>query len=510
MSDTLTFEPGRLTFTDLRRIGAGGLHLALAPASREAIDAGLAVVQRLIGEGRRTYGVNTGFGALADRVIPDDDLEELQRRLVLSNACGTGPLLPDPVVRMVLGLKIAALATGRSGVRPALPEALIALYNADVLPCVPAKGSVGASGDLAPLAHVAAALLGEGEVRHGGRVLAASEGLRIAGVEGFSFAPKEGLAMVNGTQVSTALALSGLFAAEAIFAAAAVAGMLSVEAALGQDMAFDPRLQDARGLSGQRDMAEAYREMLSGSGLRARARRDGRIQDPYSLRCQPQVMGASLDLLRFAAETLRREINAVTDNPVVFAEDGEVLFGGNFHAEPVGMASDVMALALAEVGAMAERRIALLTDANLSGLPAFLVEGSGLDSGFMVAQVAAAALTSENKTLAHPATADSIPTVAGFEDFVSMATHAARRLEDIADNLAGIVAIELLASCQGLEFRRPDRSSDLLERAVAIVRERVPAYDTDRFFAPDVAAVKALVTAGAFLALVPEIIGFTN
>ena len=508
--EEFVLAPGSLSLAGVRRLGEGGLRLAPSPESRRRIDAGLALVRARIDAGERTYGVNTGLGSLSDKVIPDADLEELQRRLVLSNACGTGPLLPDPVVRTVLCLKIAALATGLSGVRPELVEALAALYSADVLPCVPARGSVGASGDLAPLAHVAAALIGEGEVRAGGAVLPASEGLRRAGIEGFRFGPKEGLAMVNGTQVTTALALRGLFAIERVFAAALFAGLLSLEAVLGQDMAFDPRIHAARGLAGQSDVATACADLLRGSGLRERARAGGRIQDPYSLRCQPQVMGAVLDHLRLAADTLEREINAATDNPLVFAEDGAVLYGGNFHAEPLGLASDVMALALSEVGAMSERRIALLTDAGLSGLPAFLVESDGLDSGFMVAQVAAAALCSENKSLACPASVDSIPTTAGFEDFVSMATHAARRLDDMADNAVGIVSIELLAACQGLEFRRPGRSSAPLEEAVAAVRARVPAYDMDRFFAPDIAAVKDLTQSGWFAERLPAAVRFAG
>jgi histidine ammonia-lyase len=509
MADKLIVGPEGLRLPSLRAIAAGNVGLELSAEARSRMESGHEVVRRAVKDGRRTYGVNTGFGALADRVIDDKDLEELQRRLVLSNAAGTGALLPDDVVRMAMALKVGALASGRSGTRPALADALVALFNAAVLPCVPAQGSVGASGDLAPLAHIAATLIGAGEVRHAGRTVPAAEGLTAAGIEGFRYAPKEGLAMVNGTQVSTALAVGGLFAAEDVFAAATVAGTLSVEAALGQDTAFDARIQEVRGQAGQIDMAAAYRGLLDGSGLRARAQREGRIQDPYSLRCQPQVMGACLDLLRFAATTLGREINAVTDNPLVFAEDDTVVFGGNFHAEPVGLASDVIALAVAEIGSIAERRIALLTDSDLSGLPAFLVESSGLDSGFMVAQVAAAALTSENKGRATPASVDSIPTVAGYEDFVSMATHAARRLHDMTDNAAGIIAIELLAACQGLEFRRPDRTSEVLEEAVTAIRDRVPPYMADRFFAPDIAAVKDLVKSGWFRERVPEAIRFT-
>jgi histidine ammonia-lyase len=495
--------PGRLSLAALREFVNGPRRVELAPEAWTAIDAGRGLVADLVKGGQRTYGINTGVGSLADRTISPTDLEELQRRLVLSNAVGTGPLLEDTVVRRVLLLKLNALASGHAGVRRELVEALLRLLEHDVLPAIPAKGSVGASGDLAPLAHLGAALLGAGEVRHQDRLQAAQEGLARIGLAPMALAPKEGLALVNGTQVSTALAVEGLLAAEAALAAAIVAGALSVEAALGQEMAFDPRIQVLRGQEGQIAVAAAQRGLLDGSGLRRRARREGRLQDPYCLRCQPQVMGACLDHLQFAAGIVGREVNAFSDNPIMLPATGEVLYGGNFHAQPVGMAADVTALALTVLGGMAERRIAFLTDAHLSKLPAFLVEGSGLDSGFMVAQAAAAALASENKSLAHPATADSIPTVANHEDYVSMATFAALRLGEMAENAATIVAIELLAACQGLEFRRPGRSSETLELVHAAVRERVAPWAEDRFFAPDVAAVTALVRSGWFLELVP-------
>ena len=510
MSETFVLRPGALSLADLRTLDRDGVVLTLAPESREAIDKGAEVIDRIVAQGTRTYGVNTGMGSLADRTIPSDDIGELQHRLVLSNAAGTGPLLSDRDVRRIILLKVNAMATGYSGVRHDLIDSLIALYNAGACPCIPAKGSVGASGDLAPLAHLAVALLGEGDMRVDGQTVPAREALQRAGLAPLTLAPKEGLAMVNGTQVSTALAVGGLFAAEAVFAAALVAGSLSVEAALGQAMAFDARIHDVRGQSGQADVAAVLRQFLAGGDIRALAQREGRLQDPYCLRCQPQVMGACLDYLRFTAETLRREINAITDNPLVFADSGTILYGGNFHAEPVGMAADGIALALAEIGAIAERRIAMLTDENYSKLPAFLVAASGLDSGFMVAQVTAAALASENKSLAHPASADSIPTVANQEDFVSMATYAARRLDEMADNAAGIVAIELLAACQGIELRRPARSSDALEPVVAAIRERVPGYTKDRFFAPDIAAVKAMVRDGWFLDHVPPVARFAT
>ena len=508
-SKSFVLQPGRLTLADLRRLERDEAALALAPECRDAVERGRALIAAVVEAGAPTYGVNTGLGTLSSRSIAAGDLEEMQSRLLLSNAAGTGPLLAEPVVRRMILLKVNAMASGRSGVRPELIEALIALYNAGVTPCIPAKGSVGASGDLAPLAHLGVALLGEGEVRVDGATLPAAQGLARAGLAPLRLAPKEGLAMVNGTQASTALAVHGILATEKVFAAALAAGALSVEAALGREMPFDARIHEVRNQRGQAEVAAVFRGLLKDSEVRAIAAKHGRMQDPYSLRCQPQVMGACLDQLRHAAGIIERELNAVTDNPLVFAESDEILYGGNFHAEPVGLAADAVALALCVVGAMAERRIALLTDENHSKLPAFLASDSGLDSGFMVAQVTAAALASENKSLAHPASADSIPTTANLEDFVSMATYAARRLEDMADNAAGIVAIELMIAAQGLEFRRPARSSEALESVVAAIRVRVAPYDHDRFLAPDIAAVKELVQSDLFLDLVPPEVRLT-
>jgi histidine ammonia-lyase len=376
-------------------------------------------------------------------------------------------------------------------------DALLAFANKGVLPCVPAKGSVGASGDLAPLAHLCLPLIGRGEVRVEGRIVPASEGLARAGLSPLALAPKEGLALINGTQVSTALALQGLFAAEDVFLAAVASGALSVDAALGSDTPFDPRIHAVRGHSGQTDVAAAYRRLLAGSAIRHSHVDCDRVQDPYSLRCQPQVMGACLDHLRFVAERLTIEANAVTDNPLVFPDTDDVLSGGNFHAEPVAMAADALAVAIAEIGALAERRIALLTDPHMSALPAFLIAEPGLNSGFMIAQVTAAALASENKTLAHPASVDSLPTSANREDHVSMATFAARRTLDMAENTAGIVAIELLAAAQGVDLRRPLETSPLLGEVKAAVRARAPFLERDREFAPDIASVTALVRSGA-------------
>lgn len=503
MTNSFTAGAHKLNLAGLRAFDAGGMTVELRPEQRKAMARGRAVVENRMRAGERTYGVNTGLGPLADRKISDEHLSELQRRLILSNAAGTGPLMGDRDVRRMMLLKVCALATGWSGARPELADALIALLNAGITPCVPLKGSVGASGDLAPLAHMGSALIGVGDVHVAGKRLPARQALKRAGLAPFALAAKEGLSLVNGTQASTSLAVSGLLAGEAVFAAAIVAGSLSLEAALGQDLALDERLHRARGQRGQIEVAAVYRKLLRGSSLRAIARGNGRLQDPYCLRCQPQVMGAVFDQFAHAARIIQDECNGWTDNPMVDPDTAEIVYGGNFHAEPIALAADNLALAIAETGAMAERRIAMLTDEHQSGLPAFLAGDSGIDSGFMVAQVTAAALASENKSLAHPASVDSIPTAANHEDFISMATFAARRLADMADNAAGIVAIELLAACQGLEFRRPTRSSRTLEKAYAAVRDRAPAYDEDRFLAPDIAAVKDLVQSGYFLSLMP-------
>ena len=496
----LVLHPGRLRLAVLRDVLEGDARVTLDPAAWAAVEAGAATVARLHAEGRAIYGVNTGFGRLSTTRIPAGELAELQRRLLLSHMAGVGEALPDAVVRLVLVLKAASLARGYSGCRRVLVEALLALANAEVYPLVPAQGSVGASGDLAPLAHLSAALIGVGEVRHRGKVLPAAEGLARAGLAPLELAPKEGLSLINGTQVSTALALAGLFAAEDGFAAALAAGALSVDAALAADTPFDPRIQALRGQPGQIAVAAALARLLAGSEIRrSHLAGDSRVQDPYSLRCQPQVMGAVYDQLRAAAAVLEREANAVTDNPLVFAESDEVLSGGNFHAEPVAFAADGMALAIAELGALSERRTALLTDANMSaGLPAFLVREPGLNSGFMIPQVTAAALVSENKALAVPSSIDSLPTSAGQEDHVSMATYAARRTLAMAANARAIVAIELLAAAQGIELRRPLKTSAALEALMAALRARAPAYASDRPHAPDIAAVAGLVASGWF------------
>jgi histidine ammonia-lyase len=491
----LSVGEGPVALADLRCAMEAPSIVALSAERLAGLDRSAAVVRQVIESGRTVYGVNTGFGLLANTRVAADQLRQLQRNLVLSHAAGVGPLLPEDVVRLTIVLKIVSLSRGASGVRPEVVRALCALLENEIYPCIPSKGSVGASGDLAPLAHLAAALIGVGEVSMAGETSPAADALRRAGLAPLELGPKEGLALLNGTQVSTALALKGLFLAQDVFAAAVVAGALSTDALKGSDAPFDPRIHALRGQPGQIEVAQLLLELLAGSEIRESHRNDqcSKVQDPYSVRCQPQVMGACLDLLRQVARTLAIEANAVTDNPLVFADEGEIVSGGNFHAEPVAFAADQIALVLAEVGSISERRISLLTDPAFSGLPAFLVKEGGLNSGFMIAQVTAAALVAENRQMAHPASVDSIPTSANQEDHVSMATHAARRLTEMAENAANVVAIELLAAAQGIDFHRPLKTSAPLERVTAEIRARVPFYEEDRFFAPDIAAVRALI-----------------
>ncbi|WP_426415989.1 histidine ammonia-lyase [Aestuariirhabdus sp. LZHN29] len=498
MSNSILLNPGTMTLAQLRRIYHEGVTVALDPACEAEINRSQAVIQQVLDRNEVVYGINTGFGLLANTRIETDQLETLQRSIVLSHSAGVGTPMSEAVVRLMMILKINSLARGFSGIRLSVIEALLALYNSGVYPVVPSKGSVGASGDLAPLAHMSAILLGEGEVFCQGKRMPSKEGLAIAGLEPLTLAPKEGLALLNGTQASTAFALRGLFSAENLFAAGIVTGALSVEAALGSRKPFDDRIHAVRGHKAQRDVAACYRQLLSHSEIEASHACCDRVQDPYSLRCQPQVMGACLQQIENAASVLEVEANGVSDNPLIFADEGEILSGGNFHAEPVAMAADNLALAIAEIGSLSERRMALLIDSNLSQLPPFLVDNGGVNSGFMIAQVTAAALASENKSLAHPASVDSLPTSANQEDHVSMATFAARRLADMAENTEGVLAVELLAACQGLDFRKPLKSSDTLELARSRVRANVPFYDKDRYFADDIAAVAPLIQDGVF------------
>jgi histidine ammonia-lyase len=494
----MLLRPGHLTLDELQAIHSGGQPLVMDPQALPGILASAAVVRRAAEGAAPVYGVNTGFGKLAGTRIAEADLAALQCNLIRSHSVGVGEPLSPPVLRLMLAMKAASLARGHSGVRPLVIDMLLVVHNAGLVPYVPSQGSVGASGDLAPLAHMTLALMGEGEFLLDGQRVAALEVLRQHGIAPLQLQAKEGLALINGTQTSTALALHALFSFEPVLEAALVIGALTVDAARGSDGPFDPRIHALRGQPGQIDVAFYYRALLAGSAIRkSHEEVDDRVQDPYCLRCQPQVVGACLDQLRHAALVLLREANAVTDNPLVFADDDSLISGGNFHAEPVALAADAMACAIAEVGAIAERRIAMLIDAGVSRLPPFLSANAGLNSGFMIAHVTAASLASENKSLAHPASVDSLPTSANQEDHVSMATFAARRLQPMIFNVAHILGIELLAAAQGIEFLRPLQSSGALERCHALLREQVPAMPTDRYLGPDIEAAAGLVSGGA-------------
>jgi len=489
----IVLKPGQATLAEWRAIYRGAA-VSLDPACHSAIISSAGVVDRIVTRGDPVYGVNTGFGKLASIRINNADLAALQRNLVLSHCAGAGEPMPAPVVRLMMALKLASLAQGASGVRLPTVRLLEEMLARDLLPLVPCQGSVGASGDLAPLAHMSAAMLGSGEVLAKGVRRPAAEALAQAGLAPITLGPKEGLALLNGTQFSTAYALAGLFEAEVLLQAALVTGALSTDAARGSDTPFDPRIHALRRHHGQIDVAEALRTLIAGSAIRAsHLIGDDRVQDPYCLRCQPQVMGAALDLLRQAGATLATEANGVSDNPLIFTDSAEALSGGNFHGEPVAFAADTIALALCEIGALSERRIAMLIDPALSGLPAFLTPKPGLNSGFMIVQVTAAAMVAENRTRAVPASIDSIPTCANQEDHVSMSAHAARRLLSMADNTACVIGIELLVAAQGCDFHASLTSSPPLERVRTLLRTEVPHLDDDRPLAPDIAKSVDLV-----------------
>ncbi|MEZ2895996.1 histidine ammonia-lyase [Providencia rettgeri] len=490
----LTIHPGKMTLEDLRIVFQQSVTVALDKRAHGAIEKSVATVNKIIEEDRTAYGINTGFGLLANTRIATKDLQSLQRSIVMSHAAGVGEPLDDDLVRLIMVLKINSLARGFSGIRLEVINALIALVNAQVYPFIPAKGSVGASGDLAPLAHMSLILLGEGKARYEGKWISAKKALEKAGLAPLKLEAKEGLALLNGTQISTAFALKGLFEAEKLLLSGIVCGALSVEATLGSRKPFDARVQEVRGQKGQIDVAAMFRDVLSPTSELAKSHENCvKVQDPYSLRCQPQVMGACLTQIRQAAEVILIESNAVSDNPLVFTDNGDIISGGNFHAEPVAMAADNIALALAEIGALSERRIALLMDTHMSQLPPFLVNNGGVNSGFMIAQVTAAALASENKALAHPSSVDSLPTSANQEDHVSMAPAAGRRLWEMAKNVTGILAIEWLSACQGMDFREGLKSSETLEKARKTLRDQVAYYDKDRYFAPDIEAAINLI-----------------
>lgn len=495
---TLTLKPGELTLETLRHFYFNRVELQIDESTWAQIESAQAVVRDKIDSGEIVYGINTGFGRLAQQHIEPDQLGELQHNLILSHATGVGKCIDDASVRLILLLKINALAQGISGVRREIVALLLEMLNQNILPAIPEKGSVGASGDLAPLAHLSLPLIGEGKVHIDQEFQDSSVAFKNAGLKPLQLAAKEGLALLNGTQVSTALALRGLFEAEQNINSAFVAGSLTVEAALASRVPFDARIQAVRGQVGQIEAASIYRILLKPSEIAASHAECDKVQDPYSLRCQPQVMGACLDQLRHAARIIEIEANAVSDNPLIFTEDGDVLSGGNFHAQPIAFAADNIALAIAETGSLSERRMALLLDSNMSQLPLFLVEDAGVNSGFMIAQVTAAALASENKSLAHPASVDSLPTSANQEDHVSMSTFAARRLTEMNLNTRYIIAVELLAACQGIDLRRPLKSNMLLEGYWSEVRKVADYWDHDRYFQPDLEAISDLIQLSTF------------
>ena len=491
----ISLNPESLDLATLRRLWAG-TPCKLDDSSMARIRASAASVERIVASGETVYGVNTGFGLLASTRIPAERLAELQRNLILSHSCGLGDMLPRHVVRLMIMLKLLGLGRGYSGVRPLVIDALQALLDRDAMPLIPAQGSVGASGDLAPLAHLIAALLGEGRIDIAGEILPAGKALAKLGMQPLELGPKEGLALINGTQASTAIALDALFTAERVFGTALGAGALSVDALKGSIKPFDSRISAVRGQPGQIRVAAEIRALLDSSEILASHGRCGKVQDPYSFRCQPQVMGASLDLLTNAARTLTIEAGAVTDNPIVFEDEDTAISGGNFHAQPVAFAADTIAMAMCEVGSMSERRTAVLIDPKMSGLPAFLVDDGGVNSGLMIPQVTQAALVAENRSLAFPASVDSVPTSAGQEDHVSMAPIAARKAAAIAKNVAGIVAVELIAAAQGVDYHAPAKTSAKLQHLHGKVRAISPRLDSDRYWADEMAALQAAVLGG--------------
>ena len=492
----LKLNPESIDLGTLRRLWQGET-ASLDDASMQRVATSAEAVERIVAGGETVYGVNTGFGLLANTRIPNDRLAELQTNLILSHSAGLGDPLPRQVTRLMIQLKLLGLGRGHSGVRPLIIEALQRLLDTDTMPVIPSQGSVGASGDLAPLAHLISALMGYGRIDVAGEVLAAREALKKIGVEELQLGPKEGLALINGTQASTAIALDALFRGERVFAAAIAAGALSLDALKGSTKPFDPRISALRGQPGQIKVAGALLELMDGSEILASHQCCcSKVQDPYSFRCQPQVMGASLDLLENAGRTLTIEAGAVTDNPIVFADEDTAISGGNFHAQPVAFAADTISMALCEVGSISERRVSVLVDPKMSGLPAFLTHDSGVNSGLMIPQVTAAALVSENKSLACPASVDSIPTSAGQEDHVSMAPIAARKAAQIARNAAGVIAVELMAAAEGIDYHAPLKTSPKLAEVHAAVRTRSPQFTADRYWADEMSALQAAVLAG--------------
>ena len=505
---SFTLSPGSVSLAELEDLFRSGAAFQITDDAMRDAARSVERLEQAIGGGEAIYGVNTGFGKLASVRIDESKLAQLQRNIVLSHSAGFGePLAPD-IVRLVIALKCISLGRGASGVRPQVIERLQQMVAADIIPVIPEKGPVGASGDLAPLAHMASALIGEGDVFHRGLRKPAAEAMQAEGLAPIELQAKEGLALLNGTQVSTALALVGLLDAWKLALNSLVTAALSLDAAMGSTAPLREEIHTLRGHAGQVAAARMIREMLAGSAIRESHREDDlRVQDPYCLRCAPQVVGACLDQMQNAARVLEVEANAVTDNPLVM-KDGEVVSGGNFHAEPVGLAADMTAIAIAEVGSIAQRRIALLVDPSLSfGLPAFLSADPGLQSGLMIAEVTSAALMSENRSLANPRTVDSTPTSANQEDHVSMACHAARRLGEMNENLAAILGIEALSAAQGIEYRTPIETSSALKSVMERIREVSPTLAEDRDVSGDIAAAAALLAEGPLAPQVAQAVG---
>ncbi|HET9843636.1 MAG TPA: histidine ammonia-lyase [Gammaproteobacteria bacterium] len=496
--NTFLLNAGELSLEQLEQIILHNQEIIISEETYQKIQNGFNTLQSIMATGKKIYGVNTGFGKLAQENISKEDLALLQKKLLLSHATGVGTFFHDSIVALVLLLKINSLSLGFSGIRREIIDALLVLLNNKYYPCVPSQGSVGASGDLAPLAHLSCILIGEGYVRHENKILSAKEALEEVGLKETKLAPKEGLSLINGTQVSTALGVFALLQSKKLFESALIAGSLSVDAASASDQPFESKIHRVRRLPEQIFVAKILKNLLKDSKIRENHKSCNRIQDPYSLRCQPQVMGGCLTQIRTAARILRYEINAATDNPLVFADTQEILSGGNFHAQPVAFACDNIALALAEIGSLAERRIALLLDASQTGLPSFLVENSGLNSGFMLAHVTAASLVTENKHLAHAVSIESIPTSGNQEDHVSMSTYAARRLHTMVDNLAHILSIEMLIACQGIDFRAPLQTSPALLPFYHIIRKISSFLNEDRMLSEEIQRLKNAILQGKF------------
>lgn len=502
---TFTISSEVFSLQDLRKIWQQPNIIEVDDHMLQGVIRSRHTIEQVAASDETVYGVNTGFGLLANVQIAKDELDTLQRNLVISHATGVGKPIDTNTTRLIMALKAMSLSQGVSGIHPNTLKLLLDMINHEIYPIIPEKGSVGASGDLAPLAHLTSAMIGLGEVNYHGDVIPAMEALNAAGLSPIKLGPKEGLALLNGTQVSTGLALKGLFLVENCFTAAILSGALSVDAAKGSLAPFDERIHQARRQVGQIQVARAIRGLLKDSEIVTSHEDCDRVQDPYCLRCQPQVMGAVLDTINYVAEKLLIEANAATDNPLVFAEEGDVLSGGNFHAEPVALVADFLGIGLTDMTNMSERRMAMLIDPSLSRLPAFLVPDSGVNSGFMIAHVTAAALASENKTLAHPASVDTIPTSANQEDHVSMATFAGRKLTDMAENSAAVIGIEMMGACQSIDFHQDLKTSKALFAVYEQVRKDVAFLDKDRLFAPDIQHMQQLVLSGELNQYLPAL-----